>query len=477
MPPQTPTLYNTEHRAERPLATAKEGEVRIYTCGPTVYNHAHIGNLRTFLFEDVLRRALRFLGYRVLQVMNLTDVDDKTIAKAAELGCTLDEYTEPYIESFFRDLDTLKIQRAEEYPRATEHVPEMIALIERLFENGYAYERDGSVFFRIGADEDYGRLSRIDLDGVRQGDRVAEDDYGKDDARDFVLWKGAKPGEPSWDSPWGPGRPGWHIECSAMSMKYLGESFDVHCGGVDNIFPHHENEIAQSESATGKPFVNHWIHAEHLIVDGEKMSKSLGNQYTLGDLLEKGAKPRAIRYLLLSVHYRKKLNFTFEGLKDAEAALARLDEMRFRLAHAAVGEGRGAGDELVAASQRLREGFSTALAEDLNLSKALAELFDFVKIVNVAIEKGEIGQEDRDAVESVLAEVDTVLAVLDPAEWAEETATSEGPTDDEIEQLLQERIEARKNRDFARADQIRDDLTNQGITIEDTPQGPRWKRK
>ena len=477
MPPQTPILYNTEHRAERPLATAKEGEVRIYTCGPTVYNHAHIGNLRTFLFEDVLRRALRLLGYRVLQVMNLTDVDDKTIAKAAELGCTLDEYTEPYIESFFRDLDTLKIERAEEYPRATEHVPEMIALIERLFENGYAYERDGSVFFRIGADEDYGRLSRIDLDGVRQGDRVAEDDYGKDDARDFVLWKGAKPGEPSWDSPWGPGRPGWHIECSAMSMKYLGESFDVHCGGVDNIFPHHENEIAQSESATGKPFVNHWIHAEHLIVDGEKMSKSLGNQYTLGDLLEKGAKPRAIRYLLLSVHYRKKLNFTFAGLKDAEAALARLDEMRFRLTHAAVGEGSGAGDGLIAASQRLREGFSTALAEDLNLSKALAELFDFVKTVNVAVEKGEIGQKERDAVESILAEVDTVLAVLDPAEWADDVAPTEGPTDDEIEQLLQERVEARKNKDFARADQIRDDLTAQGITIKDTPQGPRWKRK
>ena len=477
MPPQPPTLYSTEHRAERPLATAKEGEVRIYTCGPTVYNHAHIGNLRTFLFEDVLRRSLRFLGYRVLQVMNLTDVDDKTIAKAAELGCTLDEYTEPYIESFFRDLDTLKIERAEEYPRATEHVPEMIALIERLFENGYAYERDGSVFFRIGADEDYGRLSRIDLDGVRQGDRVAEDDYGKDDARDFVLWKRAKSGEPSWDSPWGPGRPGWHIECSAMSMKYLGESFDVHCGGVDNIFPHHENEIAQSESATGKPFVNHWIHAEHLIVDGEKMSKSLGNQYTLGDLLEKGAKPRAIRYLLLSVHYRKKLNFTFEGLKDAEAALARLDEMRFRLAHATVGEGSGAGDGLVAASSRLREGFSAALAEDLNLSKALAELFDFVKVVNVAVEKSEIGQKERDAVESVLAEVDTVLAVLDPAEWADDVAPTEGPTDDEIEQLLQERVEARKSKDFARADQIRDDLTAQGITIEDTPQGPRWKRK
>ena len=477
MPPKTPTLYNTEHRVERPLATAKEGEVSIYTCGPTVYNHAHIGNLRTFLFEDVLRRALRFLGYRVTQVMNLTDVDDKTIAKAAELGCTLDEYTAPYVESFFQDLDVLKIERAEEYPRATEHVPEMIALIERLFENGYAYERDGSVFFRIAADEDYGRLSRIDLDGVRQGDRVADDDYGKDDARDFVLWKGAKPGEPSWDSPWGPGRPGWHIECSAMSMKYLGESFDVHCGGVDNIFPHHENEIAQSESATGKPFVRHWIHAEHLIVDGEKMSKSLGNQYTLGDLLEKGAKPRAIRYLLLSVHYRKKLNFTFEGLKDAEAALARLDEMRFRLAHAAVGEGSGADGGLVEASSRLREGFSAALAEDLNLSKALAELFDFVKVVNVAVEKGEIGQEERDAVESVLAEVDAVLAVLDPAEWAEDVAPTEGPTNEEIEQLLQDRVEARKNKDFARADQIRDDLAAQGITIEDTPQGPRWKRK
>ncbi|MFQ5527905.1 MAG: cysteine--tRNA ligase, partial [Thermoanaerobaculia bacterium] len=312
-----PSFYNTLGRGSEPLDPVDPGKVRIYTCGPTVYGHAHIGNLRTFLFEDILRRSLRYLGFDVVQVMNLTDIDDKTILGAAEQGVTLDEYTQPFIDSFFEDLETLHIEPAEQYPKATEHIPEMIALVEKLVEEGYGYESDGSIFFRIASDEDYGRLSGFDLDQVRQGERVASDEYDKEDARDFVLWKGAKPGEPSWDSPWGPGRPGWHLECSAMSMKYLGETFDIHCGGVDNIFPHHENEIAQSESATGKPFARHWLHSEHLIVDGEKMSKSLGNFYTLKELLERGAKPRAIRYLFLSVHYRKKLNFTFEGLDDA----------------------------------------------------------------------------------------------------------------------------------------------------------------
>ncbi len=306
----------------------------MYTCGPTVYNTAHIGNMRTFLFEDVLRRSLQFLGWQVEQVMNLTDVDDKTIDGAASAGVSLREFTQPFINSFFEDLDRLHIQRAEHYPRATEHIAEMLQLIQALVEKGYAYESDGSVFFRIGEDADYGKLSGFDLSQVRQGERVASDDYDKEDVRDFVLWKGAKEGEPAWDSPWGPGRPGWHLECSAMGMKYLGETFDIHCGGVDNIFPHHENEIAQSESATGKPFVHTWIHAEHLIVDGEKMSKSLGNFYTLQDLLDRGADLRALRYQLLSVHYRKKLNFTFDGLADAGAALKRLDEMRFRLQHA-----------------------------------------------------------------------------------------------------------------------------------------------
>src|SRR5581483_7828793 len=274
-------FFNTLGRRLEPLVTVEPGQVRIYTCGPTVYNHVHIGNLRTFLFEDLLRRSLEYLGWRVTQVMNLTDVDDKTIRGAQEKGVALDDYTAPYIESFFGDLDALHVERAEQYPRATRHVPEMIALTERLMRAGVAYENEGSVWFRIAADPGYGKLSGIDLEQVQRGERVASDEYGKEDVRDFVLWKGAKPGEPQWDSPWGPGRPGWHIECSAMSMKYLGETFDIHCGGVDNMFPHHENEIAQSECATGHPFATMWLHSEHLIVEGQKMAKSLGNFFTL----------------------------------------------------------------------------------------------------------------------------------------------------------------------------------------------------
>ena len=415
-----PAFYNTLSRRLEPLEPREPGKIGFYTCGPTVYDHAHIGNLRTFVFEDLLRRALGHLGYRVTQVMNLTDVDDKTIAGAMAEGVSLDEYTAPFIESFFDDLDRLHVERAEQYPRATDHIAEMIELVRRLEEAGAAYSADGSVYFRIAADEDYGRLSGFDLDQVRRGERVDSDEYDKEDVRDFVLWKGAKPGEPSWESPWGAGRPGWHIECSAMSMKYLGESFDIHSGGVDNIFPHHENEIAQSETATGEPFVRLWLHAEHLIVDGEKMSKSLGNFYTLDDLLERGADMRAVRYLFLSVHYRKKLNFTFDSLADAGAALKRLDEMRFRLEHA--GESGGGESPIPAAVERLETDFAAALADDLNASGALAALFVFVKEVNVAIEEGSLALGDKQRVLDALARVDRVLGVLDPAEWADEAA-------------------------------------------------------
>ena len=471
---QVPVFYNTLGRQLGQLETVVPGEVRMYTCGPTVYGTAHIGNLRTFLFEDVLRRSLQFLGWRVTQVMNLTDVDDKTIDGAASAGQSLAEFTQPFIDAFFADLDRLHIQRAEHYPRATEHIEEMLQLVEQLLDRGYAYESDGSVFFRISGDEDYGKLSGFDLSQVRQGERVADDDYDKEDVRDFVLWKGAKEGEPAWDSPWGPGRPGWHLECSAMGMKYLGETFDIHCGGVDNIFPHHENEIAQSESATGKPFVRTWIHSEHLMVDGEKMSKSLGNDYTLQDLVERGADLRAVRYLMLSVHYRKKHNFTFDALADAGAALKRLDEMRFRLQHAVESEA-AAESPIAPACERLLQEFGGALANDLNTSEALAALFKFVREVNQAIDREQLVAGDRQRVIDALARVDEVLGVLDAEEWRE--AEGDALSDEEIEGLLVERREARESRDFARADEIRDHLMDQGIVLEDTPTGTRWKRQ
>ncbi len=467
-------LFNTLGRELQPLEPIEPGRVRLYTCGPTVYNHVHIGNLRTFLFEDVLRRSLEYLGYEVVQVMNLTDVDDKTIEGARRAGISLGDYTAPFVESFFADLDTLHVRRADQYPRATDHVPEMIAMIEDLIRRGYGYVgEDGSVFFRIANDADYGKLSGFDLASVRQGERVASDEYDKEDVRDFVLWKAAKPGEPTWDSPWGPGRPGWHIECSAMSQKYLGPTFDLHCGGVDNVFPHHENEIAQSESANGQPFVRYWMHSEHLIVDGEKMSKSLGNVYTLRDLLAQGKDPRAIRYLFLSVHYRQKLNFSFESLEAAGAALKRIDEMSFRLAHAP-----GAGEpsaELAAATAALAEGFAAALADDLNLSRALAQLFGYVREVNRLIEAGRLGEGDRERAQAALAAVDQALGVLDAAEW--QSAPADGPSDAEIDELVAARVAARARRDFAGADQLRDRLQELGILIEDTPQGPRWRRR
>jgi cysteinyl-tRNA synthetase len=467
-------FYNTLGRRRTPFKPVVPGEARVYTCGPTVYNDVHIGNLRTFLFEDLLRRTLRYLGYKVTQVMNVTDVDDKTILGAHKAGISLDEYTAPFIESFLRDLDALHLERPEHFPRATEHIAEMIEMVARLIEKGYAYVSDGSVWFSISRDPDYGRLSGFDLAQVRRGERVASDEYTKEDVRDFVLWKGVKPGEPAWDSPWGPGRPGWHIECSAMGMKYLGETFDLHCGGVDLIFPHHENEISQSESATDRPFVHTWLHSEHLIVDGQKMSKSLGNQYTLKDLLDRGYSPRAVRYLFLSVHYRQKINFTFESLDAAVGALRRIDEMRFRLGHAA--EAGEPDPALAAAIERLRRDFGESVADDLNLAAGLAALFVFVKDVNLAVEEGRIGAGDRQRILDALAGVDQVVGVLDPAEWPS-AETASGPSEEEIERRIQERLDARKNRDFAAADRIRDELAAQGVILEDTPQGTRWKRR
>jgi len=480
-------LFNTLGRRLAPFRPLVPGQVRVYGCGPTVYNDVHIGNLRAFLVQDLLRRSLRHLGFAVTQVMNLTDVDDKTIQGAGAAGVSLAEYTAPFIRSFFDDLDSLHLERVEQYPRATAHIPEILALVARLIDGGFAYESDGSVFFSIARDPDYGRLSGFDLGQVKRGERVASDEYGKEDVRDFVLWKAAKPGEPAWDSPWGPGRPGWHIECSAMSMKYLGDTFDLHCGGVDLIFPHHENEIAQSESATGKPFVHTWVHSEHLLVDGQKMSKSLGNQHTLKDLLARGASPRALRYLLLSVHYRQKVNFTFEALEGAAGALRRIDEMRFRLRHAperpelpALGD--PSPPPAAGAIAALRRDFTAGLADDLNVAAALAAVFAFVKDVNVAIESERLVAGDRARIEEALGEVDRVLGVLDAAAWPAADAAGAGesaPPDDaaEIESLVKEREEARRRRDFAAADRLRAELAGRGVLVEDTPQGARWKRR
>ena len=471
-------LYNSLGRRLEELEPLEPGHVRLYTCGPTVYDRVHIGNLRTFVFEDVLRRALKFFGYRVTQAMNLTDVEDKIIAAALEAGVDIGDFTAPHVASFFEDLSTLRIERVEHYPRATCHIDEMIAMVEQLLEEGYAYRADDSVFFRIAADADYGKLSGIDLEQVRRGARVQSDEYGKEDARDFVLWKGAKEGEPQWASPWGPGRPGWHIECSAMSQKYLGMTFDIHCGGVDNLFPHHENEIAQSESANGSPLARYWLHSEHLTVDGEKMSKSLGNCHTLDDLQARGLPARSIRYLLISVHYRQQLDFTFAKVAEAERALKRIDDMRFRLAHEA--ERAVDAAPIEAAVTAFEAAFAAALADDLNTSAALGAVFRFVHDVNGIIDRG-LPPGAGDQVEGALERADQVLAVMDSGAWVADAGSESGDesgglSDAEIGRLVEARSEARAARDFGAADRIRDELAAAGVVVEDTPGGSRWKR-
>jgi cysteinyl-tRNA synthetase len=462
-------LYNTLTRRLEPFASLEPGHARIYTCGPTIYDHSHIGNFRTFLFEDILRRTLRLFGYRVTQVMNLTDVDDKTIRGANAAGVSLREYTDRYAAAFFEDLDTLRVERAEHYPRATDHIQGMVELVRRLEGAGYTYRSEGSVYYRIASFPSYGKLSGVRPGSNLAGARVDADEYEKEDARDFVLWKAAKPGEPAWETELGPGRPGWHLECSAMSMEALGESFDIHCGGVDNIFPHHENEIAQSEGATGRPFARFWLHAEHLLVEGEKMAKSLGNFFTLRDLLERGHDPLAIRYLLISVPYRQKLNFTFDGLHAAGQALERVANTLRRLEHspAAAGAGALAPDEVEAF--RLR--FRAALADDLNTARALAELHDLLRAVNTALDGGGISGPVRGDLARAMAEADSVLGLLP----AGASAAADG--DAEIVGLVEERAAARAARDFARADAIRARLSELGVVIEDTPHGTVWHRK
>jgi cysteinyl-tRNA synthetase len=445
------------------------GKVRLYMCGPTVWNFAHIGNFRSFVFGDLLRRYLRFKGFQVTHVMNLTDVDDRIINESKKVGVTIEEFVEPFIKAFWEDIDTLNIERPDHAPRATEHIQEMIAIIQTLLDNGKAYESDGSIYFRISAFPDYGKLSKISFEGNETGasGRVDTDKYDKEDARDFALWKFVEPDElPGWEAPFGRGRPGWHIECSAMSMKYLGESFDIHAGGIDLQFPHHENEIAQSEGATGKQFAKYWLHGEFLKIDNEKMAKSLGNEYTLRDILARGFSPLAIRYLLLSVPYGKQLNFTFEGLKGAETSVSRLHQFRRLVSEARCKTGKSIAAETISA-RALKE-LEAAMDEDLNTSVALASLHNFIREINSLVSAENLLSDDQSRALDVIESFDSVLGVFGKDKVVD--------LDSEIEHLIEERQAARRNRDFSRADEIRDQLLSRGIILEDTKDGVRWKK-
>ncbi len=456
-------FYNTLKRIKEDFVPLKENEVWMYTCGPTVYDLAHIGNFRTFLFEDILRRYLKLRGYKVNQIMNITDIDDKTIAGARAAGVSLDQYTAQYIEAFFEDIDTLMIERAERYPRATEHIEEMIEIIRALLERGFAYVRDGSVYFDISNFLQYGRLSRRQ---VAEGDGVVDsDEYGEEDARDFALWKATKEGEPSWDAPFGKGRPGWHIECSAMSMKYLGPSFDIHAGGVDNIFPHHENEIAQSEAFTGQTFVKYWLHSEHLLVEGEKMSKSKGNYYTLRDLVDMGHDPRAIRFLLATSYYKHPLNFTIEGLRGTESTLQRLADFHDRVTQLDAGSESSGLQEII---DRAREQFFAGMDDDLNCPRAMAGLFEMIREVNKQIDSGNpLGDKERKDILNLLELINSVFLIL---------PTGDVELPESVRRMIEEREEARDLKDYERADVLRQKIADEGFLLEDTPKGVKWKK-
>jgi len=461
-------FYNTLTRSYEIFSPIDSGKVRMYTCGPTVYNYAHIGNFRAYMFEDLLRRFLKYLGYEVFHVMNLTDIDDKTIRSSREKGQPLREYTKTYIDAFFNDLSELNIERAEKYPAATDHVPEMIELIKILVDKGYAYQSDdGSVYYSISKFPNYGCLCQLDISGLRPGARVSQDEYEKENVGDFALWKSwdEQDGDVYWESPWGRGRPGWHIECSAMSMKYLGATFDIHCGGMDNIFPHHDDEIAQSEAATGKKFVNYWLHNAHLIVEGRKMSKSAGNFFTLRDLQAKGYEGREVRYELISTHYRQLLNFTMDGLDGAKTALSRLDEFRNRLAEVA---GTSTPDSIPPWAAEAEADFTSALKDDLNISEAMAAVFEMLRSGNRDMDRNQVSPQMAAASLAIWTKFDQVLGFLSPRE-------AEVPG--EVQELLAKRIEARVQKNWAESDRLRDAIEAAGFTIKDTPAGPRLRRK
>ena len=468
-------LYNTLSRQEEAFAPARNNTVRMYACGLTVYARGHIGNFRTFVCVDVLRRTLKYLcGHKVDGVMNYTDVDDKTIAGSVKAGKPLREYTEEWVNAFRSDVELLGIEMPEHTPRATDdaNMQAMCDMVMALERNGHTYNRDGSIYFKIGTLPTYGRLARLDQQSLHAGASVDLDEYSKDDARDFELWKAAKPGEPTWECAGLPGRPGWHIECSAMALRLLdGAPIDIHAGGVDLIFPHHENEIAQAEGATKQTFSRFWVHVEHLFVENEKMSKSLGNVFTVPDIVAKGFRPSALRYLLLSSHYRKQLNFTWSGMEQAEESLRRVVDFLVRL-DGVTGQGRS--EEIEAAAIKARDAFKAALESDLNTAAGLAALFDLVKSGNAAIDAGKMGAEDAALVRSTIEDLDRVLGVVSLRRA--EDAKPPMPVE-EIQRMIDERKSAKQRRDFAEADRIRTSLADRGVLLEDNPAGTRWKKK
>jgi cysteinyl-tRNA synthetase len=488
-------LFNTLSTQIEPLAPADGKALTLYACGPTVYDYGHIGNFRTFLHVDLLRRFLEQQGVAVKHVMNITDVDDKIIRNAAAQGVSIADYTPRYERAFLEDLRALGCLDPVIMPHATENIPEMVALIQKLEQRGLAYHtEDGSWYFRINGDPDYGKLSKKDLSGNTPGARVDVDEYEKDSASDFAMWKAAKPGEHAWDTVLGHGRPGWHIECSAMAMKFLGETLDLHAGGEDLMFPHHENEIAQSESATGKTFARHWMHVRFLLVEGRKMSKSEGNFFTLRDLLLRGYRASAIRFLLLSVPYRHQLNFTFDGLAESASAVERLRTFRQRVQHGPWPQGENS--DLLAQTEEAARAFTAALANDLNTAEARAAIFDLVRHANTAADHGKLAQGNVQPILDALQQFDQVFNVIEDRDaeiargalaWAEregkleeaapELQASLGLTDADIKKLIAERTNAKKTRNFARADAIRNDLAAKGILLEDSKDGVRWKRK
>ena len=462
-------FYNTLGRNMQDFQPIEEKVAKMYTCGPTVYNYAHIGNFRAYLFEDLLRRSLEYHGYKVTQVMNLTDVDDKTIRDSRAAGLKLQDFTRKYKDAFFEDLKTLRIEPAEHYPEATTHIPEMIEMIRILFEKGFAYKsEDGSVYFSIAKFKDYGKLAKIDMEQQRSGVRINNDEYDKDSVADFALWKAwsESDGDVKWDSPWGPGRPGWHLECSAMSMKYLGRTFDIHTGGIDNMFPHHEDEIAQSEAANGCKFVNYWLHCEHLIVDGRKMSKSLGNFYTIRDLEKMGYTGREIRWTLIGTHYRSKLNFSLAALDQARSALGKFDAFFQRLKALPAGaKGLEAAKE---AAEAARKHFSDAFADDLNVAEGLSAVYTLARAANALMAKEELEAAGAALILAQFRDFDRIFAVFD----VDAVKESKADVPAEVMDLVGQRAAAKKAKDFAKADAIRDRLKSLGWAVKDTAAGP-----